>query len=258
LARIRQPSIFSWRDIEAQSDLDRLKLVLTVLPDERLVEALELRRGHGRDDSPVRPMFNAVVAGIVYNHTSMASLRRELSRNGELRDLCGFDPCLGAGAVPTKDSCGRFLRSLLACQALISEIFHALLGELAGELPGLGRKLAVDSKALPSFGAPPRGGSDDSAGTAAQRKKPDRRREEDADWGTKTYKGKRRDGTAWEKVVRWFGFKLHLLVDSVYELPLGSVVEGGVGRPLSSPAQVRRRFTPPGSPAATGDEGLRQ
>jgi hypothetical protein len=87
----------------------------------------------------------------LYNHTSMASLRRELSRNGELRDLCGFDPCLGAGAVPTKDSCGRFLRSLLACQALISEIFHALLGELAGELPGLGRKLAVDSKALPSF-----------------------------------------------------------------------------------------------------------
>lgn len=42
----------------------------------------------------------------------------------------------------------------------------------------------------------------------------------DADWGAKTYKGKRKDGTTWQKVKRWFGYKLHLLVDSVYELPL--------------------------------------
>jgi hypothetical protein len=48
----------------------------------------------------------------------------------------------------------------------------------------------------------------------------DRRRDADADWGVKTYKGERADGTQWEKVSRWFGYKLHLMVDSVYELPL--------------------------------------
>jgi len=48
----------------------------------------------------------------------------------------------------------------------------------------------------------------------------DGRRDTDADWGVKTYKGTRKDGTAWEKVTKWFGYKLHLLVDSVYELPL--------------------------------------
>src|SRR5208337_2444144 len=31
----------------------------------------------------------------------------------------------------------------------------------------------------------------------------------------------RDDGTLWEKLVSWFGYKLHLLVDADYELPVG-------------------------------------
>jgi hypothetical protein len=42
----------------------------------------------------------------------------------------------------------------------------------------------------------------------------------DANWGIKTYKGLRADGSPWEKISRWFGYKLHLLVNSEYELPL--------------------------------------
>ncbi len=49
------------------------------------------RRGR-RDDYPLRAIWNAVIAGIVYQHPSIASLLRELRRNGELRNLCGFDP----------------------------------------------------------------------------------------------------------------------------------------------------------------------
>ena len=44
--------------------------------------------------------------------------------------------------------------------------------------------------------------------------------ENDADWGVKTYRGKGKDGAAWEKIVRWFGFELHLLVDATHELPV--------------------------------------
>lgn len=36
----------------------------------------------------------------------------------------------------------------------------------------------------------------------------------------KKKKGRREDGSCWEKVTKWFGCKLHLLVDSRYELPL--------------------------------------
>ncbi len=42
----------------------------------------------------------------------------------------------------------------------------------------------------------------------------------DADHGAKTYRGMRTDGSKWEKTSYWFGYKLHLLVDAIYELPL--------------------------------------
>ena len=213
LATIPQPFLFSWQQIDASSDLDRLRLVLSALPDEPLVRFLEQRRGRGRDDYPVRPMWNALVAGIVFQHPSAAALIRELWRNAELRQLCGFDPLRGMGAAPSDDALGRFLELMLGHRDKLTEMFHQLVNELSLELPDLGRRLAVDSKGIRSAGKPVK--------DEEKQKEPDGRRDLDADWGTKTYKGSRADGTVWEKVIRWFGYKLHLLVDSIYELPLG-------------------------------------
>jgi len=38
------------------------------------------------------------------------------------------------------------------------------------------------------------------------------------------YRGVREDGTAWEKVKSWFGYKLHLVADATYELPVSFCV----------------------------------
>ena len=173
---------------------------------------LETKRGKGRDDYPVRPMWHAVIAGIVFQHPNGESVRRELRRNAELRQLCGFDVFAGEAAVPPKDSWGRFLASIMNCEQHLADMFHELVDLLKMELPELGKVTAVDSKAIPSFGKPVR--------DAEKRAEDDRRRDVDADWGVKQYKGQRKDGTAWEKITKWFGYKLHLLVDSHYELPL--------------------------------------
>lgn len=212
MATIPQPYLFSWREIEADSDLNRLRLVLSVLPDEEFVRHLELRRGKGRNDYPIRPTWNALLAGIIYQHESSASLLRELKRNGELRDLCGFAPSLGSSSVPSDDALSHFLEVVMDNQELLQTIFGKLIDELTKALPDLGEKLAVDSKSIKSFGGPV---SDEE-----KKVEDDRRRDTDADWGKKRYRGVRKDGTTWEKVVRWFGYKLHLLVDSKYELPL--------------------------------------
>ena len=82
---VHRPSLFTWQSVESRSDLDRLRLVLESLADEELMVKLERQRGRGRDDNPVRAMWNSVLAGIVFEHESIESLRRELSRNGELR-----------------------------------------------------------------------------------------------------------------------------------------------------------------------------
>ncbi|MCP4664634.1 MAG: transposase [bacterium] len=99
MAIIPQSHLFHWQDLDAASDLDRFRLVLLALPDEPLVRSLERRRGHGRDDYPIRPTWNAMIAGIVFQHVSSASLLRELRRNAELRQLCGFAPALGEAAT---------------------------------------------------------------------------------------------------------------------------------------------------------------
>jgi hypothetical protein len=183
-------------------------MVLAVIPDEGLMEKLESYRGRGRDDYPVRAVWNSLLAGVVYEHVSVASLRRELLRNGELRGLCGFDPLLGSRAVPSESAYTRFLRNLFRCSGEIEAMFEDLVDRLGEELPGLGRHLGIDSKPIRSHGRP-------------SGKGPDGRRDPDGDWGAKTYRSKRSDGTIWERVKRWFGYKLHLIVDVRYEVPLG-------------------------------------
>jgi len=212
VGKLITPYLFRWEEVEAKSDLERLRLVLDHLPDEALMGKLEKHRKWGRDDYPMRPVWNSVLAGVVYQHQSIDSLRRELSRNGELRGVCGFDPHRGSGAVPPSWVYTRFLKLLFRFKAEMDGMFDPLVDELKRLLPDLGFSVAVDSKGVNSAGKPTK---------KAQR---DGRRDRDADWGKKAYHGGREDGTLWEKVVTWFGYKIHLLVDTKYEMPIGYAV----------------------------------
>jgi hypothetical protein len=209
MAKLMTPYLFTWQEVEARSDLERLRLVLDHIGDEELMSKLEEHRKWGRDEYPIRPVWNSVLAGIVYQHWSLESLRRELSRNGQLRDQCGFDPQKGSGAVPPPWVYTRFLKLLFKFKSEVDVMFDRLVDELKGLLPDLGISVAVDSKGVSSAGRP------------TKKAEGDGRRDTEADWGKKTYRGQREDGTLWEKVVKWFGYKIHLLVDTQYEMPLG-------------------------------------
>ena len=180
--------LFSWQDVEAKSDMYRFTLVRDTLPDERLMQILESHRGKGRNDYPVIAIWNAILAGIVYQHSSIESLRRELLRNGELRQECGFDPFLGSKAVPSSSAFTHFLKLLLKFSDEIESIFDRLVNELGRLLPDFGERLAVDGKAICSAGKP------------SKKKKQDGRRDLDADWGKHEYKGTHKNGSLWKKV----------------------------------------------------------
>lgn len=156
MAIIPKPELFTWKSIEAASDLDRLRMVMETIPGEPLMRALEDERKDRRDDYPLRPLWNSVLAGIVVQHESTQSLRRELARNGQLRDLCGFDPFKGSDAVPPSWVYTRFMRKLFAHQEEIDAMLDARVETLRTLLPDCGRRLAVDSKALDSHGKPPK------------------------------------------------------------------------------------------------------
>jgi hypothetical protein len=218
VAIIAQKRLFGWQDIEGLGDLQRLKLVIDSLPDEGLMVALEAQRGkRGRDDFPVRPMWNAVLAGAVFQHPTIESLRRELARNGQLRQLCGFWPRKNRPLVPNAWAFCRFLASVVKQEQLLKAMFARLVKDVAGVLPDYGQHLAIDGKALASYA---RGRSKAEEQPTERRLEPDGRRDTDGEWGVHEQRGQREDGSAWEKITRWFGYTLNLIVDTRYELPV--------------------------------------
>lgn len=212
MAIIHELNLFSWKDFQNDlqnlGDLERLKLVIENLPDAKLMHTLRVLRGRGRNDYPIVAMWNSLLAGIVFEHISIESLRRELSRNAQLREMCGFNPILGVDAVPSKSAYNRFLSSLIKHELLVREMFDCLVNDLIVMCPNFGTNLAGDSKAIQSVGKP------------SKKQNGDRRHEEDADWGVKKYCGVSKDGATWEKIKSWFGFRLHLIVDADAELPV--------------------------------------
>ena len=170
-----------------------------------------------------------LLAGIIFEHASIESLRRELSRNAQ---LCGFNPILGVNAVPSKSAYAynRFLSKLVTHEPLVREMFDCLVKELTTLFPNFGTNLAGDGKAIHSFGKP------------SKKEDGDKRHEEEANWGVKKYCGVGEDGKAWEKVKSWFGFRIHLLVEADAEVPVSyAVTKASVGEHLNA-LFIRKAF----------------
>lgn len=229
--------LFSWDAVEARSDLDRFYLVRAHLPDDAIIAALEAKRGNGRDDFPVRAMWNAVLAGIVFQHPSGESLLRELQRNPALLAACGFDPLprqrapvvervrdesgqmravhLPAPApqyaAPSSWNLSRFLLNVIGLeeqQGLIQAMIVTLREQLMARLPDFGRRLGFDGKAIESH----------STGRVDQER--EHTSDPDADWGKHETQGVDANGKPWRKIKSWFGYGLHLIADTQYELPV--------------------------------------
>ncbi len=235
----RQADLFSWTDIEASSDLDRFALARDHLPDQRIIQYLEAMRGNGRDEYPVTAMWNALIAGIVFQHPSIASLIRELSRNPALLQACGFSilpihkrpmaeivpnphggqpqvtwlrTCGPRYSIPSNASFSRFLSNLIEleeCLGLVSDMIPQLREQLMAELPDFGQHLGYDGKAIQSHST---GYKNKSSGETS---------DPDADWGHHETVGlNARTGKQWKKVKSWFGYGLHLVADTHYEIPV--------------------------------------
>lgn len=213
MARIAQNALFVWSDYKNTEDLERLNLVLDTIPDEPLMRKLENQRGKsGVDKYPIRAVWNSLIAGVVYEHDTIESLRRELKRNPALRETCGFNAFAGSSAVPSSGSYSRFMSRLQDHQDDVRQIFQSLISICFENLDGFGENLGIDGKALSSF-AKKKGNIPG-----------DRRGDHDARWGKHTHRSEGSDGKIHEKSKSWFGYTLHLIADTRYELPVAFTV----------------------------------
>ena len=181
--------------------IERIGLVIEMLDAEHLLSVLGRERGvHGRDEYPNRVLWHyLVVCGCLGVRTATEGLRH-LELSEALRQLCGIT---SRGALPSKHACYRFERRLGEHLDLLEEMFIKLVRELALLLPGFAERLATDSTKVHSL---------------CNGKKP--AADEDASWKKYEHSYTDEQGQTKKSVVKWFGYKLHLLADAVYELPV--------------------------------------
>ena len=138
---ISQYTFADYGVIEILGDLERFLLALLGMDDEALMLRLEERRGKGRNDYPVRVMWNLIIAMKVFGHRTVESFRRELMRNSQLRKICGLDDFANKKhLVPPSRVFTKFLKMLTREQGSIDGMFDGMVLELSEKLPEFGKK----------------------------------------------------------------------------------------------------------------------
>ncbi len=197
--------LFAWDELEDSPTLGTLQSLLESLPDGALLASLRSARGKGRDDYPVHVLWGAVVLSIACRHVDMEACLAELRRNAGLRRLIGIET---EAQVPNGWNMSRFMAVLgeEPHRTYLKKIFDVLIAQLGSVVPSLGQHTAGDSTQLSGRAADPATAADEIASGLPQ-----------PSGGRKEYTDD--DGKV-TKVIEWFGYKLHLLVDVKHEVAL--------------------------------------
>jgi len=193
-------SLFAWERLEDAPALATCRQFLELLPDAPLLSALRAYRGKGRNDYPVAILWRVHLLRYLLRHVTMDACLAELARNPALRQLAG----LAEGRkLPEAWNMSRFADVLgrPAHLALLQEMFQKLISRLGEAVADLGVHVAGDSAALSA--RPQRRAASTSL------PQPDGARKEYTD-----------DTGRVVRVVEWFGYKFHLLVDIRHEVAL--------------------------------------
>lgn len=77
-------SLFAWNRLDDSPDLRTIREFFAILPDGRLLDALQTHRGRGRNDRPIRALWFCAVLQRLLRHPTMRLTLDELRRNTDL------------------------------------------------------------------------------------------------------------------------------------------------------------------------------
>ncbi|MCK4626463.1 MAG: transposase [Phycisphaerae bacterium] len=195
--------LFAWDCLEDSPTLKTIRQFLKSVPDAKLLASLRRWRGKGRDDYPVSVLWGTMLLTILLRHQSVESCLGELRRNAALRLLIGIR---SESQVPRKWNMSRFMKVLGTEPhlTLLHEAFDTMVRQLAEVVKDLGVHTAGDASGL--------------SGRLPRSKNPlDNPSLPQPTGGRKEYTDEEGNVT---KVVEWFGYKFHLLVDTSHEVAL--------------------------------------
>ena len=211
---IRQECLLSFDEIIKFQPKTKIELILSQLDFTNLLNELSktnsVRGPKGHDE---QSLLCSLIAMQVDRISTVQALVDRLKTDPVFRYSCGFNIL---GATPSSSTFSRFLSKLSSTVSLEKDFEQLVLK--AKELGIIdGTNVAIDSTKIDSFEAP----------------KPKSKLKNDgvsANWGGKNDTNGNR--------IKWFGYKLHLLVDCKSELPLSvlltpaSYADGDLAMPL--------------------------
>ena len=162
-------------------------------------EVLDLRR-NTRPGYPPRAMLRAYCLKFILNEQFNVGLIQRLTDSAKLRQLCGFK-----SEIPSESAFSRFFKKLSDRVDLLEQSIASIVDHLHEHLPDIGDITAIDSTDIEAYANPKRSAIID----------------QDAQWGHRTTKNR---SSSKKDTEPFFGYKLHLLGDAVYGVPLHYVL----------------------------------
>jgi len=200
-------NLFPWERLEDSPGLDTCRQFFELLPDAKFLAALRVHRGKGRNDFPVGVLWRVHLLRYLLRHVTMEACLAELGRNPALRKLAGIGE---DQKLPEAWNMSRFSEVVGLPQhvALLEEMFGDLARRLGETVGDLGVHVAGDSAAL----------------SARKDQDPEKTSLPQPDGARKEYTDE--EGRV-VKILEWFGYKFHLLVDIRHEVALAWKITPG-------------------------------
>ncbi len=196
--------------------VERLAAIFDSLPDDELLAQLRGPKRRGRPGYNPEVLWRAFVTYYALGLESVAALVRLLRDNPFIADACGIHD-----EMPSQPTLSRFGTKLSKRRASfeVKKVFRKLTLALYDALPDFGKSVAIDSTDLKGWSNGGKKGKTQPSLTKRHPAKPGKVSDPDAGWCVKT-------NTEGNKKYVW-GYKVHILCDTTYELPMALDVSPG-------------------------------
>ena len=222
--------------------VQELQAIFDALPDDELLAQLKGDSSKlGRPKYPPDILWRCYVTYYSLGLDSISALLRLLQDNPFIAGVCGIPD---AGSMPSQPTMSRFVAKLAHRRFIVTlrNVQRALTQILYETLPGFGKSVAIDSTHMKGWSNANKKGKPRQGSVQRQRPKIGKVSDPDAGWCVKQNTHGKNEST--------FGYKTHLLVDAMYELPIavdvtaGNVHDVNMAAPLLRQARFAHTFTP--------------
>lgn len=204
---------------QAPPIVGELEAIFKELPDEELLAKLCTPKPlGGRPGYAPSILWHCFVAYYYLGLPSVSDLVRCLHDNPFVAQACGIN---SPDEIPSQPTFSRFGSKLAKSKfaLLVKAILRTLTRKLYETLPGFGKSVAIDATDIKGWSNAGKKGKPHKEGKERQKPRVGKVSDHDAGWCVKT-------NTEGNRKYVW-GYKVHILADTTYELPVAIAVSAG-------------------------------